>query len=179
MTETITHIALKKIAQNGLQNQSFKTLPHVTVSVDERTCLVIYAPKIAEATIVTNDVVDLVSETEFKWLGRYDNVINSGGVKLFPEQIEAKMSSIIPSRFFVAGIPDEKLGQKLIVVVEGTFEGLKLLEEIKSLKALEQFEIPKEIYSVVEFLETDSGKIQRDKTIVVALGYRVNKYLPS
>lgn len=170
MTETITHIALKNIAQNNLRNPVFKTLPNVKVSTDERGCLVIDAPKIIDTPVVTNDMVDLVSETEFQWLGRYDNVINSGGVKLFPEQIEAKMASVIHSRFFVAGIPDEKLGQKLIVVVEGMIDEVQLLEEIKSLETLVKFEVPKEIYRVVAFRETDNGKIQRDKTLVLALG---------
>ncbi len=181
MTETITHVALQKIhvwpseaAELGrstveaqAQKNNFKTLPNVTVSTDERGCLVIDAPKITDASVVTNDVVDLVSETEFQWLGRYDNVINSGGVKLFPEQIEAKLASLISSRFFVAGLPDEKLGQKLVLVVEGVVEGEKLLQEIRSLNALEKFEVPKKIYPVTEFQQTESGKILRKATLAL------------
>ncbi len=170
MTETITHIALKRIRQNGRRNQSFRTLPSVTISADERGCLVIDAPKITDVLVVTNDVVDLVSETEFQWLGRHDNVINSGGIKLYPEQIEAKLASAIPSRFFVAGVPDEKLGQKLILVIEGDVEEEKLLQEIKALNTLGKFEIPKKILQVVKFQQTESGKIQRDKTIILAVG---------
>lgn len=169
MTETITHIALKKVAQSEQQKRNFKTLPNVTLSTDDRGCLVIDAPKITDAPVVTNDVVNLVSETEFVWLGRYDNVINSGGVKLFPEQIEAKLATVIPSRFFVAGIPDEKLGQKMVLVVEGKIEEKKLFQEIQSLKALEKFEIPKEIYEVPEFQQTDNGKIQRVKTLTLVI----------
>lgn len=170
MTETITHIALKRIAQKGLQNNSFKTLPNVTVSADKRGCLVIDAPTISDVPVVTNDVVELISETEFEWVGRYDNVINSGGVKLFPEQIEAKLATLISSRFFVVGLPDKKLGQKLVLVVEGEIEEQKLLREIKALTTLGKFEIPKKIYTAAEFQETDTGKIQRNATLALIIG---------
>ncbi len=181
MTETITHIALKKLnvslSNTTVQGLStvdaqahkpyFMTLPKVRLSVDERGCLVIVAPKITDAPVVTNDVVELISKTEFNWIGRFDNVINSGGVKLFPEQIEAKLASVIPSRFFVAGIPDEKLGQKLVLVMEGEIEEDQLFQEIKLLKSLKKFEVPKEIYKVSEFQKTQSGKIKRRETLKI------------
>ncbi len=184
MTETITHIALKKLnvapqvtaglsqstVEAKTQKSNFKALPNVTLSIDERNCLVINAPKITDDVVITNDVVALFSETEFEWLGRFDNVINSGGVKLFPEQIESKLAAVIPNRFFVAGLPDEKLGQKLVLIVEGTLEEEKLLQKIRSLTTLEKFEIPKKIYPIANFLQTESGKIQRHKTRVLAVG---------
>ncbi|WP_373517588.1 AMP-binding protein [Pricia sp.] len=179
MTETITHIALKEInvglsiaagqGRGTVEPQThtphFKTLPKVTLSIDERGCLVIDAPKITDVPVVTNDMIHLISETEFEWLGRYDNVINSGGVKLFPEQIEAQLATLISSRFFVVGLPDKKLGQKLVLVVEGEVEERKLLREIKSQTALKKFELPKKIYQVAEFLQTESGKILRHKIV--------------
>ena len=116
MTETITHIALRKVNHGPIDY--FKVLPNVKVDKDENDCLVINAPDLNASPIVTNDIVDLISDGEFKWLGRYDNVINSGGVKLIPEQIELKLASSIKGRFFVAGILDEQLGQKVILVVE-------------------------------------------------------------
>jgi len=100
-----------------------------------------------------------------EWLGRYDSVINSGGVKLIPEQIEAKLASSISNRFFVAGIPDVSLGQKLVLVIEGTIDIATIHQKIKALKTLERFQIPKEIYVVNSFLETQNGKIQRIKTL--------------
>ena len=179
MTETITHIALKKlkvglvhtpknigsmvIRQTG--NINFKTLPGITVSIDDRHCLRIDAPKISEAAIVTNDVVKLISNIEFQWLGRYDNIINSGGVKLFPEQIEAKLEPIINGRFYVAGLADERLGQKLVLIVEGESEKETISQKIHLLKTLERFEVPKEIHHVAHFLDTDSGKIRREDTL--------------
>ena len=75
---------------------------------------------------------------KFDWLGRFDNVINSGGIKLHAEVIEEKLAKVIKNRFFVAGIPDEKLGEMLVLLIESvvkieneTFLKSKLFEEIK------------------------------------------------
>jgi len=178
MTETITHIAIKKLNNfeqvilREVEKSHFKILPNIKISKDSRNCLVIKAPKLSEETIITNDIVELISETEFRLLGRTDNVINSGGIKLHPESIEDKLSEIIDNRFFVAGITNEKLGEKLILVVEHSVistemeKSLKLLiQKIKNLKTLSKFEIPKEIYFVESFVETETGKIQRKATL--------------
>ena len=114
MTETITHIAVRK-----LTDSHFKTLPDISINTDKRDCLVINASKICDDEVITNDIVELISTKEFKWLGRYDSIINSGGVKLIPEQIEAKLSRVIKNRFFVSSLPDYDLGNKLIIIVEG------------------------------------------------------------
>ncbi len=169
MTETVTHIAAKQLnVSNGNTTATthFKTLPHIKISQDERNCLVIEAPDIIETPIITNDMVNLISDNEFEWLGRHDNVINSGGVKLIPEQIETKLVPTIPNRFFVAGIPDEDLGQKLILIVEGAVsEASQLQDRIKALKTLHKFEVPKAIYFVTTFDETENGKVKREQTL--------------
>ncbi|MCM4153056.1 O-succinylbenzoic acid--CoA ligase [Arenibacter sp. N53] len=164
MTETITHIAVKELA-NGSVNNNFKALPNVVFTKDERDCLVIDAPKVSDGTITTNDVVDLISSSEFQWLGRYDNVINSGGVKLIPEQLEVKLSSLINSRYFVAGIPDANLGHKMVLMLEGNINKEQLLKDIKSLNSISKYEIPKEIFSIPQFVETGSGKVNRNDTL--------------
>jgi O-succinylbenzoic acid--CoA ligase len=166
MTETITHIAAKKLnhvasLQGEMTKQSFyQTLPNITIYKDDRNCLVIDAPKVTENILFTNDVVQLISDRQFEWLGRFDNVINSGGIKLHPEKIEEKFTEIIVNRFFVAGMPDEKLGEKLVLIVEGNAQEINY-ESIE----LSKFEVPKEIYFVKNFAATDSGKIQRKKTL--------------
>ena len=165
MTETSTHVAVKKLnkfTQLELESESaYKTLPDVTVSKDKRSCLVIHAPKISDETIITNDVVEVVSKTEFNWKGRLDHVINSGGVKLHPEEIEQKLSHTIHSRFFIAGVPDEILGEKCILVIEG--KNYQITK--KYFSKLSRFEIPKEVFFIPKFLETGSGKIRRFKTL--------------
>lgn len=167
MTETITHIAVKKlnsIISNDSVKSHYKALPKVQLSQDNRDCLVIDAPKVAEEKIITNDVIRLISDTEFEWLGRYDNVINSGGVKLHPEKIEEKLSKIILNRFFVIGINDKKLGEKLVLIVEGEKNDL-ISDEVRNLLGLTKYEIPKAIYFVEKFVETETKKIQRKKTL--------------
>ena len=176
MTETITHIAVKKLNNFGLpkgnatNNTCYKILPNTTIYKDERNCLVIKNTSISDKVIFTNDVVALISDTQFKWLGRFDNVINSGGIKLYPEKIEADLSKIIRQRFFVAGIKDEKLGEKLVLLIESAGDkSIKLTDqlnsEMKNSKLFSKFEIPKEIHFIDRFAETETKKIQRKKTM--------------
>ena len=186
MTETITHVAVKNLNHmqevkssrpdrqtSAVERSHYKTLPNIQISKDNRGCLVIDAPKICDKQIVTNDLVELISNTEFKWLGRYDTIINSGGVKLIPERIEEKLSAIMKDRFFVAGIPDEILGEKLVLIIEGNvISNAVEKSQIKSpkskivnLKSLSKYEVPKEIYFVEKFIETETKKIQRQKTL--------------
>lgn len=166
MTETITHIAVRRL-NHGPENY-YTTLSNVRIALDERDCLVIDAPQVSFEQVVTNDLVHIHSNNQFEWLGRYDNVINSGGIKLFPERIEFKLSKSIDSRYFVSGISDEKLGQKLILVVESNLsetEKESLLKKIKGINELDKFEVPKDILCIPSFQETTTGKVQRSKTL--------------
>ncbi len=166
MTETVSHIAARRI--NGKKERKspipFKTFPNITISTDERNCLVINAPRISDEIIVTNDIVEILTYKKFIWKGRIDNVINSGGIKIHPEEVEKKLEKIILHRFFITSLPDDSLGEKLVLFVEVEFseETLQLLtRQIGSLKSLHKYEIPKKIYFVEKFEETHSGKINR------------------
>ena len=161
MTETITHIAVKKLNNYKKTPVFYRTLPKVKIGIDHRDCLVIQAPKVSDELIVTNDVVQLISDKNFEWLGRFDNVINSGGIKLHPEKIEEKLAKIINRRFFVTGVSDTVLGEKLILVIEGENYDIKL----DQLESLSKYEKPKEVYFVSDFIVTETKKIQRKKTI--------------
>lgn len=152
MTETITHIAARK---TGVQ--AFSILPHVSIIQDERGCLVIDAPLVSDERLVTNDLVEIINENQFVLLGRIDNVVNSGGVKLIPEKIEEKLSNQIQSDYFVGGIPDAVLGEKLVLVIEG--EQQELDESVFA--TLDKYEKPKAVFFVPEFETTESGKIKR------------------
>lgn len=157
MTETVTHIALKKIGE-----ECFVTLPNVSIATDERNCLIINAPLITSNLLITNDIVALISENKFVWKGRFDNVINSGGIKLFPEQIELKLNGKIINRFFIAAMPDDKLGEKVVLFIEGKeFQ----IDEKSLFSDLTKYEIPKQIIFVNNFIETETGKIKRSEII--------------
>lgn len=162
MTETCSHIAVRRV--NPLQ-PAFHTLPGVTVKEDSRGCLVIHAPEITSAPVVTNDLVRCLSETQFEWLGRLDHVINSGGIKLQPEQIEKKLLKATDHRFFVIGMPDTVLGQKLVMIVEGHPEPEALMQHIRSLPSLSAYEVPKEVLNAPAFEQTQSGKVNRRATL--------------
>ncbi len=92
-------------------------------------------------------------------------MINSGGIKLMPEQIEKKLQAAIPGRFFVTGLPDETLGQKLVVVLESETDPEVLMQKLRGLGSLAPYEIPREVFSIPAFANTGSGKIDRKATL--------------
>lgn len=154
MTETITHIAAKKIG-----TPYFEVLPQVQIQTDQRGCLVIDAPAVNPKQIVTNDLVHLIDNKRFEWLGRFDNVINSGGVKLYPEQIEEKLATKIKTRFFITGKSDDYFGTIVVLVIEN----LPYALDENIFEDLAPYEKPKEIQFVEQFIETESGKVIRSK----------------
>lgn len=164
MTETVSHIALRAV--NGRnKTSSYHCLPNIVVEQDERNCLRIFAPMLLKEKLQTNDVVDLLSPSEFVWKGRVDFVINSGGIKLFPEQIEAKLSDQIQQPFFISSLPDEHLGEKVILVCESKNPDDVLKLSIQNaLKTLTSYEHPKAVYFLDSFVYNNS-KLLRLKTI--------------
>jgi o-succinylbenzoate---CoA ligase len=162
MTETISHVALKKL---NAANEPFKALGNTTFSKNDNDCLVINAPELCIDHLNTNDVIDLVDSKSFFWLGRFDNMINSGGVKLYPEEIERKLSPYLPEdSFIIVGIPDAQLGQKigfLCLKNRYKYDELNML----FIEYLEKFERPREIIAVNEFIYTPTGKIKRKESL--------------
>ncbi len=170
MTETVTHIAAKRLNPKKKRKKTtpFKVLQKVAISKDNRGCLVIKAPTLSDNVLKTNDVVEILTYKKFLWKGRYDNVVNSGGVKLYPEEIERKLSKYIDGRIFVTGMPDDALGEKLVLFVEADFSEELLLDlktRIQNIDELDKYEVPKKIYLVEKFEETPNGKIHRDHTV--------------
>ncbi|SMO85717.1 O-succinylbenzoic acid--CoA ligase [Saccharicrinis carchari] len=156
MTETVSHVAVKLI---GEESTPFKAMPNVTFAIDNRGCLIITAPDITDHPIVTNDIVELRDDCEFFFLGRYDNVINSGGVKIIPEEVERKLSDVLKVPFLISAVPDEKLGEKVVVVLQEYSQGNLSLSDLSA--CLSPYEIPKAILRIAQFPLTDSGKVKR------------------
>lgn len=165
MTETCTHIALKRVTNTA---EPFEAIPNITLEQDERGCLRIIAPNISSTPVQTNDIVSLVSSHAFHWCGRADNVINSGGVKLFPEQIEEKLKQFIAVDFIVAGIPDVALGSKLILIVAENDLNYSP-DDFRSLPELQPYERPKQVITIPRLCFTQNGKVQRKNTLALAL----------
>ena len=172
MTETVTHVAVKQLTSKVAEGDAFfNALPNVKFSQDDRQALIVHAPNLVDEPLVTNDIVDLKSETSFELLGRADNVINSGGIKLIPEQIEDKLQPVIDERFIVAGEDDEALGERLVLIVENPRDTAEsIANRIRFIKGLTKYEVPKHIYIVDKFVETVNGKIQRNETIKSVIG---------
>ncbi|MFD2203207.1 AMP-binding protein [Shivajiella indica] len=164
MTETVSHIALAKIEGAELV---YKVLPGVQIGVDQSNRLWVKAPMAKENILQTNDVVELLNSQLFKWIGRADFTINSGGIKLQPEILEPKMADAIfpvfgKVDFFLIGKEDEKLGQKTVLVIEHPKDEKKASDLIIELKkGLERYQVPKEILFNPSFTKTESGKINR------------------
>ena len=166
MTETVTHIAARRVNPTKPKELPipFKALAKVSLEQDDRGCLVIKAPAVSSDPVITNDLVQLLTYKKFVWLGRVDNVINSGGIKLYPEQIEQKLAAYITGPFFISGIPDDALGERVALFVEQ--EKPFVLDTIAISKdLLGKYEYPKLVFTVRAFDRTENGKLKRGLTV--------------
>lgn len=161
MTETASHIALRKVTEAAAP---FHTMPGIQVAFSpENTLQIIFD---SGEFIVTNDLAELISPDEFYITGRADQIINTGGKKVNPQDIEAAIKSLLPLPFLIAGFPDDKWGERIVLVVEGSENALNissasLLSEIK--KILPGWQVPKEVFFVSGLPATGNGKIKRPK----------------
>jgi len=153
------------------KSEVFTALDGINIAVDNRNCLTLEIPAISKEKIITNDIVELTGSNQFCWKGRFDNVINSGGVKINPENIERAVEKVahdllIKAQFIIAGVDDAKLGQKIILICDSDLDASQQENILSGLsKKLSAFEIPRTIYFVVPFIYTNTGKIDRIKTI--------------
>lgn len=159
MTETCSHVAISKIT--GRPNP-FEAMPGISFSIDERRCLIINAPEYSFRKLITNDIVNLISPESFEWVGRYDNVINSGGLKISPEQLENDIRRFVDKDFYIVGEPDEKWGQVAVMVFEGDKSQESGIMELLRQKIDHRF-CPKKAVAVAVLPRTSNGKIQRKK----------------
>lgn len=159
MTETISHIALKNISKG---EKYFTLLPNIIIKTDANQRIIVTVPYITNSPIHTNDIIEKIGNNQFIFIGRYDNVINSGGLKYFPEQIEAKLIEKITFPFYITAKKDEALGEKIVIV----FNDNRNINENELhdifLQLLAKYEIPKEII-YQPFNYTENGKILRRK----------------
>lgn len=157
MTETFSHIALRPITS---ENLFFKTLNGVEIAQGYFNELIISVANLGIYRLKTSDIIKLHGSDQFEWIGRKDFIINTGGIKISPEQVESKINHLIPQSFYIIGLADEKLGEKLVLVIEGEkYDTQALKNEIKIICST--YENPKSIQFLNSFPRTDSGKIKR------------------
>lgn len=173
MTETVSHVALKTL--NGAEaSDAYVFLPGIEFGTDERGCLFVSGAVTNNQLVQTNDLVEIRGHT-FQWIGRADNVINSGGVKIVLDQMDQRIAAVfhdlaIPNAFFCWWEPDEKLGQKLVLMIENALMGTsaeKLSGEIRS--RVSAYENPKHIYFAKAFAKTATDKVDKRATFQLLL----------
>lgn len=165
MTETVSHIALRKVGET----QYTLISPAISIGVNAKDCLWIQDENLSDEVIQTGDVVKLTSPNSFEWLGRVDFAINSGGLKIHPEQVEQKIRRLpgwIDRSFFIASVQNATFGERPVLIVEESPEGA----DEKDLKnVLDKYEMPDKIYEVPQFFYTSNGKLNRTETLKMAL----------
>lgn len=161
-TETVTHVALRRV-NGGVPEELYTAIANVTFSTDERGCLVVRTPHLTRKEHVTNDLVQLTDDRHFRWLGRIDNVILSGGKKIFPEELEVRTAGVIPFPHFFTAYPDDLLGQAVTLVLETDQKPEDVLEELMAalLSVLAKHELPRRVVALRNFHRTRSGKVLR------------------
>jgi O-succinylbenzoic acid--CoA ligase len=166
MTETVSHIALRRLNGNS-RSELYTIIEGVKIGTDERGCLTINAPSTEHHTIITNDLVELTGNNTFRWMGRIDNVINSGGIKIHTDYLEEKIDRVLheagfQNRLFVNPMPDAEFGEIAVLIIEGNID-LDTINKILKEK-LKKFEVPKKIVAIEKFTETATQKIDKIAT---------------
>lgn len=168
-TETVTHVALRPLnaaAADGAEHGGdapFTAVGKVAFARDPRGCLVVYTPHLTTGQHVTNDLVELIDDTHFRWQGRYDNVILSGGKKIFPEQLEAKTAGILPFPHYFTAVSDDRLGQAVLLVLETDLPQDEVLPDVieKVMAVLHPHEWPRRVQALRRIQRTETGKVIR------------------
>ena len=161
MTETLSHIALRRVSGSAASSW-FTPLPGVTLSVNDDQCLVIDAPHLCPERLVTRDVVEMEQGTQrFKVLGRIDNVIITGGVKVHIEQVEQALAPHIHSPFLITKSHDPKFGEVVVMLLQGNEDDIAAAK-VASEAVLPKFSRPKRYFAVPELPMTPNGKPARN-----------------
>ena len=161
MTETATHIALRKINGEGADG-FYHCLDGIEVQLSADGCLRILMPALESPFLQTTDLAELKDHKTFRILGRADHVIISGGIKFSPEQLEKKLEPYILQPFMVSSQPHDTLGQQLVLVVEGTADP-EIISDLKAIcqQHLDKYEQPRQILFLPKLPRTPNGKFIR------------------
>jgi O-succinylbenzoic acid--CoA ligase len=167
MTETASHVAIR--ALNGKQTAlSYRAIEDNNFNITADGRLIISAPQLQISYLETQDIVKLLNPQEFIWLGRADNVINSGGIKIYPEDIERRIEPVLEGyNYFIHSVKDDVFGEIVTILVEGVnWDDDYKRDLLKSMRELlGKYEIPKSIQTVDQFIYTNSNKINRKATL--------------
>jgi len=162
-TETLSHVALKQL----FKDIGYRVLPDYSIEIDSQNRVCISTPFL-DQQLVTNDIGNWIKPNEFEILGRVDFTINSGGIKIQPENLEKVLLELEwlknKGEFYIGKAKDLILGEKIVLVVDfplNDFEWQKLKDYLHS-KAF-KYELPKQVLQISQFPITESGKLNRRK----------------
>ena len=167
MTETLSHIALRRL--NGPEASDWYTpFPSVKISQNADGCLVIDAPEVCSEPLITNDIVEIIPSplgegqgevSRFRILGRKDNVICSGGIKIQIEEVERQLRPHLSAPYLITKRPDEKFGEVAVLLTEGSIDEARTVCE----RVLPKYHQPKDYIHVAQIPLTETGKPARKK----------------
>jgi o-succinylbenzoate---CoA ligase len=162
MTETSSHIAIRKVNTPD-KDDYFTVIGETAITSDPRGCLVLENPDLFEGTLITNDLVEIADKNRFRWLGRFDNIINSGGIKIIPEAIEITISNLRKEKMIITSLKDDQLGEKVVLAIEtdqmNDDEKTELIQKIKQQVPI--YSDPRKVFAVKELPLTPNGKPNR------------------
>lgn len=190
MTETLSHIALRPV--NGpYKSNYFTPFKGIDIKTDFEGKLHIDAPKICTKHLITNDIVEIIKTNKnisntssneissidrstisntkrnvslkFKFIGRLDNVVNSGGVKIHIEEVENKIIEYYRNNkkrlkefdFAISYIPDTTYGEMLVLLDTTSSLSIDQFDFLDSIKR------PKKVIQINEIPLTSTNKINR------------------
>jgi O-succinylbenzoic acid--CoA ligase len=156
MTETLSHIALRRLSGPDASDW-YTPFEGITLSLTEDGCLVIDAPAVHDGPLVTNDIVEL-SDKGFRILGRKDNVICSGGIKIQIEEVERLLKPHLSAPFMITKRPNQKFGEQVVLLTESMD-----MDDVKEIcqKILPKYWQPRSYAHIDALPMTETGKPAR------------------
>jgi O-succinylbenzoic acid--CoA ligase len=161
MTETVSHIALRSISGTGA-DPFYTPLPGVKLSLSAEHTLIIDDPRVSEKPVITNDIAELRADGTFRIMGRSDNVINTGGIKVQTEEVEEKLRPFIKGNYAVTSLPHPKLGEAIVLLIEPEADTVAVRKAVE--EGLPRYLQPLHILTVNAVPQTGNGKTDRAAT---------------
>ena len=161
MTETLSHIALRRLSGPEASDW-YIPFPSVKVSLSEDGCLVIDAPEVCPERLVTNDIAE-ISPQGFRILGRKDNVICSGGIKIQIEEVESRLRPFLRVPYLISKRPDPKFGEVSVLLTEGSVDEARQICE----RILPKYYLPRHYLHVDRIPLTETGKPARQQAALL------------
>ena len=164
MTETLSHIALRERHPNN--HRFFSLLEGIKISRADNSALVIETPHLRTKSHLTNDEVELIDESHFILIGRLDEVINTGGIKIHPRVVEEILSlNRLEKEFFVCGTPHPEFGSQITVVIHAEKDSeLSSIQEYIETLDWPNYHKPRKVIAR-SFVYTRTGKIDKRATL--------------